>query len=125
MIAKRQKLMDRNAHKDQGPRIVPRPHGHKLQERDQQKRNPRDPFDALGDVEIILIIELLPVTDTETLRRVSKRWKDTSESHCGRTALRTHFPWAIAKADGLEQKEVNLLFRRCRMYDSTTANLKS
>ena len=106
----------RSAPKEHVPQIVPRPQEHDL----------RDPFDALGDDEVFLIIALLPAKDTETLRRVSKLWKDKSESHCGTSALRTHFPWAISKADKCETKKAaNLLFRRCRVYDSATAGFKA
>ena len=106
----------KKASKEKGPRIVPRP----------QEHNPRDPFHTLGDDEVSLIIALLPARDTETLRRVSKLWKRSSEYHCANAALLKHFPWAIAKADSYEtREEANLQFRRCRMYDSTTTYFKS
>ena len=102
----------KRAPKEKGPRIVPRPQEHNL----------RDPFHTLSDDEVSLIIALLPAKDTETLRRVSKLWKRSSEYHCGKSALLKYFPWAIAKADRCETRgAANLQFRRCRMYDSTNA----
>ena len=102
--------------KEKAPRRVPRP----------QKRNLRDPFHTLGDDEVHLIIALLPEGDTETLRRVSKLWKASSEYHCGKGALMRHFPWATAKANRCETREAaNLQFRRCCTYNYDTAVFKS
>lgn len=90
--------------KERAPRKVPRPLIHNL----------RDPLHTLHDDVVHLVIALLPRRDTETLRRVSKLWKASSEYHCGKSALVRHFPWAAAKADGCETREAaNLQFRRC------------
>lgn len=79
--------------------------------------NQRDPFHTLSDDEVHLIIALLPAGDTETLRRVSKLWKASSEYHCGKAALVRHFPWAAEKANRCETREAaNLQFRRCLHY---------
>ena len=89
------------------PRKVPR----------AAKRNLRDPFRALNDDEAYQIINLLDARDTENLRRVSKLWKASSELHCGRKALLKHFPWAASKVDKFKtQEEINLQFRRYRMF---------
>ena len=107
---------EKRAPKEKAPRKVSRP----------RKQNLRDPFHTLSDDEVSLIIALLPVRDTETLRRVSKLWKASSEYHCGKSALLKHFPWAIAKAEKCETREAaNLQFRRCRSYHSTNADFKS
>ncbi|MCJ1469510.1 hypothetical protein MMC07_008143 [Pseudocyphellaria aurata] len=85
--------------------IVPRP--------DRKKRNRRDPFDVLVDDAVHLVISYLAARDTETLRRVSKLWKASSEAHCGRNALQQHFPLAAAKTKGCGSRlEENLRFRR-------------
>ena len=84
------------------------------------KKNRRDPFHVLNDDEVRLIITLLPARDTETLRRVSKLWKASSESHCGKSALLKHFPWAASKVDKfVSREEANLQFRRyCMLFAS-------
>ena len=98
---------EKRAPKETAPRRVKRP----------RTRNPRDPFHMFSDDEVHLIIALLPARDTETLRRVSKLWKASSEYHCGKSALVRHFPWAAAKAARFETREAaNLQFRRCRRY---------
>lgn len=85
--------------------MVPRP--------DRKKRNRRDPFDVLVDDAVHLVISHVSARDTETLRRVSKLWKASSEAHCGRNALQKHFPLAAAKTKGCGSRlEENLLFRR-------------
>ena len=66
-------------------RAVPRP----------KKKNLRDPFHILNDDDVYLIMTHLPARDTETLRRVSKLWKASSEFHCGKSALREHFPRCV------------------------------
>ena len=96
-------------------RRVPRP----------RNENLRDPFHTLGDDEVHLIITLLPARDTETLRRVSKLWKASSEYHCGKSALVRRFPWAAAKANRCETREAaNLQFRRCCAYNYDTCELQ-
>ena len=78
--------------------------------------NPQDPFDVLdADTVRIIIITELDAPDTETLRRVCKRWKASSELHYGRAFLRQHFPEATASLSEDEIKAVeeeNLRFRR-------------
>ncbi|KAL8828352.1 MAG: hypothetical protein Q9191_002634 [Dirinaria sp. TL-2023a] len=71
-------------------------------------RNERDPFQYLNDDEIVQIIGHLSSRDTETMRRVSKFWKATSE----RVLLR-FFPEADAcDLDTLSSEETNLYYRR-------------
>lgn len=90
-------------------RIVPRPPR-------SAKKHLRDPFHVLNDDEVRLIITLLPARDTETLRRVSKLWKASSEFHCGKSALLEYFPWAASKVNKfISWEEANLQFRRYRM----------
>lgn len=74
-----------------------------------------DPFDFFEDGIVHIIITKLDAADTETLRRVCKMWKATSEAHCGRNALRRHFPVAAFSLRDDEQgsvEEENLRFRR-------------
>ena len=98
---------ERRMPKEVAPTRIPRP----------KKRNSRDPFHALNDDAVHLIIELLPARDTEIMRRVSKLWKASSEYRCGKSALVRHFPWAAPKAERCETNEAaNLLFRRCCKY---------
>lgn len=82
------------------------------------KANGRDPFHVLNDDEVGLIITLLSARDTETLRRVSKLWKTSSEYHCGKRALLEHFPWAASKVNKFaSREEANLQFRRyCMLF---------
>lgn len=80
-----------------------------------QTINPQDPFDVFDADIVRMIITELDAPHTETLRRVSKLWKATSESHCGRTFLRQHFPEVAASLSEDEVgsvKEENLRFRR-------------
>lgn len=85
--------------------IVPRPN--------KENQNLRDPFNVLDDDAVFLIVEQLSARETEILRRVSKLWKASSEAHCGRNALKKHFPLAAAKVEGCgSRKEENLRFRR-------------
>lgn len=84
--------------------------------------NLRDPFDVLDDDAVFLIIDQLSARDTETLRRVSKLWKASSEAHCGRNALLKHFPQAAAKLEGHgSREEENLRFRRHLHYRESLA----
>ncbi len=96
-------------------RIVPR----------SAKKNKRDPFHVLNDDEVHQIITLLPARDTETLRRVCKLWKASSEYHCGKLALLKHFPWVASKADRfISREEANLQFRRYRMFSLLNIHLR-
>lgn len=85
-------------------------------------RDARDPFDFFEDAIVHVIITKLDAADTETLRRVCKTWKATSEAHCGRNALRLHFPEAAGSLCDDEQgsvEEENLRFRRyCKFVTS-------
>lgn len=77
--------------------------------------NGRDPFQHLGDDEVFLIISLLPRKESETIRRVSKFWKATSEYHCGKGILLQNLPWAATQdLDDLPKEAVNLRYRRQR-----------
>ena len=77
--------------------------------------NSKDPFEYLGDDEVESIISLLPASDTETLRRVSRLWKASSEFHNSGAALRRHFGHFGEKADCYPTREsANLAFRRRR-----------
>lgn len=90
--------------------IVPRP--------DTEIENLRDPFNVLDDDAVFLIIDQVSARDTETLRRVSKLWKASSEAHCGRNASKKHFPLAAAKLEGRGSRaEENLRFRRQCTYE--------
>ena len=83
-----------------------------------KKKNRRDPFHVLNDDDVSLIIGYLQAADTETLRRVSKLWKASSEYHCGRILLLHHFPWAAATALQCgSREESNLQFRRYCTYN--------
>lgn len=83
----------------------------------RQNENRRDPFNVLDDDAVFLVIEQLSARETEILRRVSRLWKASSEAHCGRNALKKHFPLAAAKRQGCGSRvEENLHFRRHRMY---------
>lgn len=79
--------------------------------------NPQDPFDVFDAGIVHIIITELDAPDTETLRRVSKLWKASSEAHCGRTLLRQHFPEASLCENELGSiEEENLRFRRhCKL----------
>lgn len=89
--------------------IVPRP--------SKENENPADPFNVLDDDAVYLIIAQLSAEETETLRRVSKLWKASSEAHCGRNALKKHFPLAAGKIEGHGSREQeNLHFRRHCTY---------
>ena len=77
----------------------------------------RDPFQYLDDVVISCIIEHLSLKDTETIRRVSKYWKATSEFCCGRSLFQQHFSHPEPMVDRCTTREAsNLLFRRTRKY---------
>lgn len=90
--------------------IVPRP--------DSETKNLRDPFSVLDDDAVFLIIDQVSPRDTETLRRVSKLWKASSEAHCGRNALMKHFPLAAANLEERGSRaEENLRFRRHCTYE--------
>lgn len=103
--------LQKRAPKEKRPRRVLRPRNGNLQ----------DPFYTLNDDEVHLIIALLPARDTETLRRVSKLWKASSEYHCGKAALMRYFPWAAEKANRCETREAaNLQFKRCCTYNPDT-----
>ena len=81
------------------------------------KKNRRDPFHTLDDDVVYQIISLLPAKDTETLRRVSKLWRSSSEYHCGKVALLKQFPWAKPEIDmSATQEDLNLLYRRHCSY---------
>ena len=83
------------------------------------EKSRRDPFHVLNDDEIYQIIGRLPIRETETLRRVSRLWKATSEYHCGNHALLKHFPWAASRGEeSMSREEANLQFRRHCMYSS-------
>jgi len=74
-----------------------------------------DPFDRLGDVEVGLIISLLPDADLEILRRVSRTWKRYSELFNRYSALKTRFPWAMQRLYETGGRDcANLQFRRHR-----------
>lgn len=76
-------------------------------------RNGRDPFQHLNDDVIRPIICYLNPKDTETMRRVSKFWKATSEHYCGKSMLLRYFPWAATcDIDTLSSEEINLYYRR-------------
>lgn len=83
--------------------------------------NRRDPFDMLDDGIVHMIISQLSACETEVLRRVSKLWKVSSESHCGRSALLQHFPDAGVNLAGPGSvEEENLRFRRyCKCHSSS------
>lgn len=90
--------------------IVPR--------QDKTSENRRDPFNVLKDDAVFLVIDRLSARETEILRRVSKLWKASSEAHCGRNALRKHFPLVAAKTEGCGSRvEENLRFRRHCTYE--------
>ena len=75
----------------------------------------KDPFEYLGDDEIGLVISFLPAPDTETLRRVSRLWKASSELHNSGVALQRHFGHFGETADCYPTREsANLAFRRRR-----------
>ena len=77
------------------------------------KTNGRDPFQHLNDDEIHQIIRYLDAKDTETMRRVSKFWKATSEHHCSKSVLLQHLPWATSNdIDSLSNEELNIYYRR-------------
>ena len=77
--------------------------------------NSKDPFEYLGDDEVELIISFLSASQTETLRRVSKLWKASSEFHNSGAALQRHFGHVGEKADSYPTREsANLTFRRRR-----------
>ncbi len=79
--------------------------------------NGRDPFQHLGDDVVHLIITNLGPKDTETIRRVSRFWKATSEYHCGKATLIQHLPWAACQdLLGSTKEDINLQYRRQRMY---------
>jgi hypothetical protein len=72
-----------------------------------------DPFECLGDVEVGIIISLLPDRDLETLRRVSRLWKRYSEYFNKYSAIKERFSWAneaVYQAGG--SNFANLQFRR-------------
>ncbi len=75
-----------------------------------------DPFRVLPDNVVGLIVQELPAVDTETIRRVSKTWKATSEFFNANLALRTHFPMATTKML-VAPNEPNLEFRRLCKYN--------
>lgn len=75
-----------------------------------------DPFRVLPDNVVGLIVQELPAVDTETIRRVSKTWKATSEFFNANLALRTHFPMATTKRL-VAPNEPNLEFRRLCKYN--------
>ena len=77
----------------------------------------RDPFQYLDDVVVSCIIEHLSPEDTETIRRVSKYWKATSEFCCGRSLFQQHFSHPEPMVNRCTTREAsNLLFRRTRKY---------
>ena len=79
--------------------------------------NGRDPFQHLGDDVVHLIIINLAAKDTEMIRRVSQFWKATSEYHCGKATVIQHLPWAASQdLLGLTKEDINLQYRRQRMY---------
>lgn len=79
--------------------------------------NGRDPFQHLGDDVVHLIVTNLAAKDTETIRRVSHFWKATSEYHCGKATVIQHLPWAASQdLLGLTKEDINLQYRRQRMY---------
>lgn len=83
--------------------------------------NPLDPFDVFDAGTVRIIITELDAPDTETLRRVCKRWKASSEFHCRRALLRQHFPEATASLSEDEiwsVEEENLRFRRHCKFSS-------
>ena len=81
--------------------------------------NGLDPFQRLGDDEVYNIISYLSAEDTETLRRVSRFWKATSEHHCGKSILAQTLPWVpLQDLAGLSREELNLQYRRHCMWNS-------
>lgn len=88
--------------------------------------NGLDPFKRLGDNETYIIISYLSAKDTETLRRVSKLWKATSEYHCSMSIMKQMLPWAPSQESAeLSRRDVNLWYRRQREYSSIDPVIKS
>lgn len=82
-----------------------------------KNKNAKDPFDYLIDDVVGIIVSLLPVQATETLRRVSKLWKATSEYHNDTRAIRRHFGHLGEGSKSFDNKEAaNVHFRRLRTY---------
>lgn len=74
-----------------------------------------DPFQRLNDDVIFTVVSMLRPVDTETLRRVSKLWKATSEFHCGQKLLHQHLPATILSTHNVcTREEANLQYRRAR-----------
>ncbi|KAI9807464.1 MAG: hypothetical protein M1833_000209 [Piccolia ochrophora] len=74
-----------------------------------------DPFRRLGQIEIGLILHLLPAVDTERVRRVSRWWKALAEHLLTLRALRTEFPESNIARGGMvfgNRPEANLAYRR-------------
>lgn len=75
----------------------------------------RDPFECLDGDLVRMVIDLLPVETSHTLRLVSRWWKACSEYHNGSFAIKRHFPFAAAATTDFEtREEANLAFRRLR-----------
>lgn len=89
-----------------------------------KNKNAKDPFDCLVDDVVGIIVSLLPVQATETLRRVSRLWKATSEYHNDIRAIRRHFNYLGEGLKSFDSKEeANLHFRRLREYCSRSTQL--
>ena len=78
----------------------------------------RDPFQILSHELMCEVVSYVPARDTETLRRVSKLWKVSSERALStRSAVLKHFPWATSRFQYCDTEvQKNLLFRRCREF---------
>ena len=84
--------------------------------------NKRDPVQHLPLEIIAKIISYLEAEDTENLRRLSKSWKNASETSNTRQAILRHFPRSSCPplATGMEY---NLHFRRlCKSYLNSNHN---
>lgn len=79
--------------------------------------NGRDPFQHLNDDEIHQVVSYLDPKDTESMRRVSKFWKITSEYYCTKSVLKQCLPWtATQDLESLPSAFMNLYYRRHCMY---------
>ena len=78
--------------------------------------NKLDPIQRLPLEIIIKIIHYLDAEDTESLRRLSKKWKSASETSNTRQAIRRHFPRSSCPPLGTGAR-YNLHFRRlCKFH---------
>ena len=78
---------------------------------------PHDPFKILPLEIAGLVISHLPALDTETIRRVSKDWKNVCERVVGAQWIKECFPKSgAAKQLFGSAGEANLAFRRLRKF---------